>query len=70
MGTVFRFELQNELRHEGETKNVTRMVQGLPGILGRMVDKISGGSRGQLPPRQGGLSKAQDTWAGVEMTRQ
>jgi hypothetical protein len=40
MGAVFGFKLGNELRHEGKTKNMTRMVQGLPGIMGQMVDKI------------------------------
>ncbi|KAL3809629.1 hypothetical protein ACHAXA_010604 [Cyclostephanos tholiformis] len=47
-GTVYGFELGNELRHKGKIKNVTRIVEAYR-ELGRMVDDIW--DDGQLYPR-------------------
>jgi heparanase 1 len=44
-GTVYGFELGNELRHGGKATNVTRMVEAYR-ALGRMVDEVWGRGEG------------------------
>ncbi|KAL3910145.1 MAG: hypothetical protein SGILL_007810, partial [Bacillariaceae sp.] len=49
LGTVFGFELGNELRHKGKIKNVTRIVNAYQ-ELGEIVDEIwSKGERRKYP---------------------
>jgi heparanase 1 len=57
LGTVYGFELGNEVRHKGKATNVTRMVEAYR-ELGRMVDEVwdrgEEGEEGGAPAAGGG----------------